>query len=333
MSKTYGFCIAGAGFIGGIHAEVISLISNARVAVIYDNNEKAGKELAKKTGAEYISDLEKAVNNSDVDIVSICTPSGAHLEVAIKSARAQKHLIVEKPIEITVERTNQIINEAQKNGVMLTCIFPYRFLNGVKAAKEAIESGRLGKIVLSNAYIKWYRSDGYYQASEWKGTYAMDGGGALMNQGIHNVDLLQYLAGKIENIFAWTRTLAHDIETEDTVVAVLNFSDGFLGSIEASTACWPGESGKVEVFGDKGTIILSDGRITRWQIHDAKENEEEKMLDLEEDKGSGARSVSGFSTEMHYEQINDFIDAIEKNREPIILGYEARKSVEIIRAI
>jgi UDP-N-acetyl-2-amino-2-deoxyglucuronate dehydrogenase len=312
---------------------VISSIPAAEISVICDNYENAGRELASKTNAEYITDIDEAVNRQDVDIVSVCTPSGSHLDVALKAARAGKHLIVEKPIEITVERAEQIISEAKENGVKLTGIFPYRFLTGVNEVKKAIEDGRLGNIILANAYIKWYRDEDYYQSSNWKGTFIMDGGGALMNQGIHSVDLLQYLAGDVKQVFAWTRTLSHDIETEDTVVAALEFKNGFLGSIEASTACWPGESGKIELFGDKGSIILSDGRITSWKLSDADKNEEERMLDLEEDKGSGARSVSGFSIEMHFKQISDFIDAIDEDRLPIIPGYEALKSVEIIRAV
>jgi UDP-N-acetyl-2-amino-2-deoxyglucuronate dehydrogenase len=265
------------------------------------------------------------VGRDDVDVVCICTPSGAHAELAVAAAAAGKHLVVEKPLDVTLERVDRILDAAQQHGVKLTCIFPLRFMEGAAQARKAVEQGRLGKIVLADAYIKWYRSQEYYDSSDWKGTWAM-------NQGIHNIDLLNYLAGPVESLAARYDTLAHNMETEDAAAAVLRFRSGALGVIEGSTGCWPGDSGRVELHGDRGTIALEDGRIVVWRLADAEPGEEERMLG-ERSQGSGASSATAISYEMHRRQLVDMIEAIEQDRPPAISGAEARESVAIIRAI
>ncbi|MCB9107365.1 MAG: Gfo/Idh/MocA family oxidoreductase [Anaerolineales bacterium] len=327
------FCIVGAGFIGGVHAQALAAIPEAAVTVVCSRNEEKARAVAEPVGAVWVNDYRQAVARPDVDVVCICTPSGAHAEIAEAAAAAGKHLVVEKPIEITLERVDRIIAAAQKAGVKLTCIFPLRFMQGPALTKQAIEAGRLGRLALADAYIKWYRSQSYYDTSDWKGTWALDGGGALMNQGIHHIDLLNYLAGPVNRIVARTATLAHQMETEDTAVALLAFANGSLGTIEGSTASWPGDSGRIELHGDKGTIALEDGRIVTWQLQDAAPDEEERMLALESQQGSGAAAATGISYELHRRQLADMIEAILKNRPPAVTGAEARHSVAIIRAI
>jgi len=326
------FCIAGAGFIGGLHAQAIGAIPEARVTVVCSRSKKSATTLAEQTGAEWSTDCLAAVRRDDVDVVCVCTPSGAHAELAVAAAEAGKHLVVEKPLDVTLERVDRILDAAERNGVKLTCIFPLRFMEGARQAKEAVEQGRLGKVVLADAYIKWYRSQEYYDSSDWKGTWALDGGGALMNQGIHNVDLLNTLAGPVESLVARIDTLAHRMETEDAAAAVLRFANGALGVIEGSTGCWPGDSGRVELHGDRGTIALEDGRIVVWKLADARPGEEERMLG-ERSLGSGASSATGISYEMHRRQLADMIEAIVEDRPPTVSGDEARESVAIIRAI
>jgi len=326
------FAIVGAGNIARLHVQAIEHIPDARVAVICDVKEAQRCTLADSCGAEPVFDYETALRRSDIDVVSVCTPSGAHGAIALAAARAGKHLLIEKPLEITLPRIDQIIAAACEAKVLLSCIFPYRFMSGVHKAKEALDAGRLGRLVMADAYVKWYRSQAYYDES-WHGTWALDGGGALMNQSIHNIDLLQWLAGPIDTIFGRTATLSHEIETEDTASAVLAFRNGALGVIQGATSCWPGDRAKVELHGDRGTIVLEEGRIVTWKLMDAEPDEEERMLNLEESQTSGSQDPSGLDYEMHRRQIVDMVAAVQGNRPPMIDGAEARKAVEIIHAV
>ena len=327
-----GFAIVGAGNIAGVQVEAIKHIPEARVAVVSGRTEATGRALAESCGADWTSDLEAAVSRSDVDIVSICTPSGAHLEPALVAAQAGKHLMIEKPIEITLPRIDAIIEATGENGVTLTCFFPSRFMLGVEKTREAIEQGRLGRLVYGDAFVKWYRSQEYYDVG-WRGTWALDGGGALMNQSIHSIDLLQWLAGPVESLSARTGTLNHEMETEDTAAALLSFRGGGMGVIQGATSCWPGEPARVELRGTRGTIVLEEGRIVTWKLEDASGEEEEQMLSLERRLGSGSADPMGIGFEKHQWQIEDMIAATREGREPAVAGAEARKSVEIILAI
>jgi len=326
------FCIVGAGSIGGVHAQAIGAIPEAKVTVVCSRSEKSAATLAEKINADATTDCQAAVARHDVDAVCVCTPSGAHAEVAKAAAAAGKHLVVEKPLDVTLERVDRIIEAARTAGVKLTCIFPLRFMEGATLAKKAVDEGRLGRLVLADAYIKWHRTQEYYETSDWKGTWALDGGGALMNQGIHNIDLLNYLVGPVESVVARTATLSHVMETEDAAVALLIFASGALGAIEGSTASWPGDSGRVELHGDRGTIALEDGRIVTWKLADAPPGEEEQMLG-EASLGSGSSSPTAIGYEMHRRQLADMVEAVLHDRPPAISGAEGRESVAIIRAI
>ena len=330
--RPISFAIVGAGNIGRVHVQAIAHVPDAQVTVICDKFEQSGRTLAQTCGADWTPSYEQAVNRVDVDVVSVCTPSGAHAEIAVSAASAGKHLLVEKPIEITLPRVDQIIGAAREAGVKLACVFPYRFMLGVQRAKEAVDAGRLGRLTMADAYVKWYRTQEYYDGS-WRGTWALDGGGALMNQSIHSIDLLPWLAGPVDSVFGCTATLSHAMETEDTASAVLSFRSGAMGVIQGATSCWPGDRARVELHGDQGTIALEEGRIVSWKLGDANPGEEERMLTLEESLGSGSRDPKGFSYEMHRRQIVDLVQAIREDRAPAIEGAEARKAVEVIRAI
>jgi len=330
--NSINFAIIGAGNIGKILAEAIAHVPEAGVSVVCNRTEATGRPLAEKCEADWVSDYEAAVNRSDVDVVAVCTPSGAHMEVAVAGAEAGKHLLVEKPLEIRLARVDRIIEATEKAGVILACVFPRRFAVGALKAKEALEAGRLGTLSLADVYVKWHRPQAYYD-NDWRGTWTLDGGGALMNQSIHNVDMLQWLVGSVDTVFARTATLAHQMETEDTACAVLTFKNGALGVIQGATSCWPGDQAKTELHGSGGTIVLEDGRIAVWKLADAEPGEEAQMLNLEEAQGSGASDPTAIGYEMHRRQVADLVEAIRDNRPPTIQGAEARKSVEIIRAI
>lgn len=327
-----GFAVIGAGNIGQVHAQAIAAIPGTRVSVICNRGQAAGQALAQEHGAEWTADYRDAVRRDEVQVVCICTPSGTHAEIAETAAEAGKHLIVEKPLDITLARVDRLIRAAQQAGVKLTCIFPSRYRLGVHQAKAALESGRLGRLTLAGAFVKWYRPQAYYSGS-WRGTWALDGGGALINQSIHTIDLLQWLAGPVETVFGRTATLAHTMETEDTASAVLTFRHGGLGVIQGATSCWPGDRARLELHGDKGTIVLEEGRITVWKLADAAPDEEAQMLNLEQSAGSGAADPRAIGYELHRRQIAEFISAIQSGQSPAITEAEARKSVEIILAI
>lgn len=326
------FAVIGAGNIGKLQAEAIRHIPAARVTVVCNRGEAAGRALAEKHGAIWIADFQEAVSRDNVDVVTVCTPSGTHMEIAVAAAQAGKHLLVEKPLDITLDRVDQILRAVEQAGVVLACVFPLRFTQGVHKAKAALDAGRLGRLTLADVFVKWYRPQSYYNGN-WRGTWQLDGGGALMNQSIHNIDLVQWLAGPVESVLARTATLAHEMQTEDTASALLTFQSGALGVIQGATSCWPGDRARVELHGDRGTIVLEEGRIVVWKLADAAPGEEEAMLTLEHSQGSGAADPTAIGYEMHRRQLVDLIEAIRLGRPPAIQGAEARRSVEIIRAI
>lgn len=328
----FNFAIIGAGNIARVHADAIAAIPDARLTLVCNRTEASGRRLAQSYGVDWTPDYVDAVRRDDVDVVAICTPSGTHGDIAVAAAQAGKHVLVEKPLEITLPRIDRIIAAARAAGVKLACVFPTRFRAGVPYVKAAIEAGRLGRLTLADATVKWWRPQSYYDTS-WRGTWSLDGGGALMNQAIHSIDLLQYLAGPVESVFAHTATLAHDMETEDTATAVLVFRGGALGMIQGATSAWPGEPARVALHGDGGTILLEEGRITAWKLTDAAPDEEARMLGLEGAMGSGAADPMGISTEPHRRQIADFVAAIREDSPPAVDGAEGRHAVEIVRAV
>jgi predicted dehydrogenase len=332
LGKNYGIALIGAGTIARVHAKAIAEIDNARLVGVYDTFEPASRALAAELGGlDWTGDLDELLARKDLDVVSICTPSGTHADLAVRAAQAGKHLIVEKPLDITLTRADRIISAAQENAVQLTGIFPYRFRKGARKAKEAIAQGRLGRLVLADAYVKWYRSQDYYQG--WHGTWALDGGGALINQAIHNIDLLQWLAGPVETVYGHVATLGHEMETEDTASAVLTFAGGAMGVIQGATSCWPGDPARAEIHGTQGTIVLEEGRIRTWKLADSSPEEELAMVMLEDKDGHTFDDPAAIAHTGHRVQIEDMLQAIEQNRIPGISGSEARKAIEVIRAI
>jgi predicted dehydrogenase len=326
------FALIGAGNIAKIHADAIDHIPEAQIAIVCDQIEPAAQALAARCSADWTPDYRQAVTRPDVDAVIVATPSGAHGEVAVAAAQAGKHLLVEKPLEITLPRIDAILSAVQAASVILACVFPLRFKEGVQQAKAAIDAGRLGRVTLAEASVKWYRPQRYYDGS-WRGTWALDGGGALMNQSIHSIDLLQWLAGPVASVYGRTATLAHTMQTEDTAGAVLTFASGALGVIQGATSCWPGDPARVEVHGDQGSIALEEGRVVVWKLADAAPGEEEAMLASDQQAGTGAADPMAIGYENHRRQIVDLIEATQNKRPPAIEGAEARRAVELIRAI
>lgn len=243
-------------------------------------------------------------------------------------------MLCEKPLEVTLEGVDRILEAAQRGGGLLAGVFQSRFGAGAQRLKAAITAGRFGRLTLCSAYIKWWRSQEYYTSSTWKGTLALDGGGALMNQGIHAVDLLQWLVGLPQEVCAFKATLAHaGIEAEDTLTATLRFAHGALGVIEAATSAWPGDDLRIEIIGDRGSATIVNDKITRWHFAEPLPGDEDALKNEAGGKiGGGAADPKAIPTEGHRRLVEDLVAAIREGRQPMIPGEEARRAVALVRA-
>ncbi len=234
----YGFGIVGCGMISHFHCKAIADVKGAKFVACYDSREESAEALAIQFGGTAYSDLDEMLADPRVDVVTICTPSGAHLDPAVAAAKAGKHVIVEKPLEITLKRCDAIIAACAENKVVLSTIFPSRFHKSSQTLKKAIDAGKFGTLSLGDAYVKWFRTQEYYDSGQWRGTWALDGGGALMNQAIHSVDLLTWLMGPVAELTANTATLAHQrIEVEDVATASLKFENGAAWCNRSDDGC------------------------------------------------------------------------------------------------
>ncbi len=335
MKKSFGFGIVGCGAISKAHIESIKLIPEARLVGVVDKFVEKAKAVGEGEGCDYYSDYNDLLKRPDLDIVCVCTPSGLHAEPTIASAKAGKHVIVEKPLEITLEKIDSMIKACEENNVKLATIFPNRFKKATNYLWKKVQDGRFGKLIMGDAYIKWYRTPEYYSTASWRGTWTMDGGGALMNQSIHTIDLLQWMMGKVSSVVAYTDALLHDIETEDTAVAIVRFENGALGVIEGATSLYPGFPNRLEIHGSKGAAILENEKFTTWNFIDSDEQEENEIKRLSEaaNKSTSFSDPMAFNFDPHRRQIEDMIAAIKEDRAPFIDGYEGRKAVEIIASI
>ena len=336
-NEKLGVVIVGAGMISEFQSKAIGDVPELQVVGYVDRVPELAEARAEQFGATAFDDLDAALADPRVDIVSICTPSGAHLEPALAAAQAGKHVMVEKPVEVTTERIDQIIAACQKSGVTLGAIFPRRFYATSRLLKSTIESGRFGVLSLADVTIKWYRSQEYYDKGGWRGTWKLDGGGALMNQGIHGIDLVQWLMGGIESVTAVTATLAHErIEVEDTAVAAVRYKNGALGVIEGTTAAWPGSKIRIEICGSQGNVIMEDETILSWTFEDEIADDariREEFGPREGLSGGGAADPKAISSEDHRRQFEDFAKALIAGTQPFCNGQEGRAPVAVITSI
>jgi UDP-N-acetyl-2-amino-2-deoxyglucuronate dehydrogenase len=332
MSKTIRFGLIGTGNISGIHAQAISEIQGAELTAAFSI---AGLEpFCEKWKCAPAPSLEALLARTDVDAVCITTPSGSHGEPAIAALKAGKHVLCEKPIEITPAKIDAMLAAADASGCILAAVFQSRFGEGARAVKRAIDAGRFGRITLASAYIKWWRTQAYYDSAGWRGTWEMDGGGALMNQGVHAIDLLTWFVGVPAEVKANIATLAHErIAVEDTAVAALRWESGALGVIEGATSAYPGWAKRIEISGDKGSVVLEDDNIKTWEFAEPAPEDEQIRTGAGADIGGGAANPLAISTEGHRRQLEDLCEAIRGNRQPAIRGRDARNAVALICAI
>jgi len=331
-----GFGIIGCGMIANFHARAIGDLNGAQLVACYDAVESNAGRFAEQQGCRAYTHLRKMLADEQVQVVTIGTPSGAHMEPAVAAARAGKHVIVEKPLEITLKRCDKIIHAAQQQGVVLSTIFPSRFHQSAQRIKQAIEQNRFGRLTVGDAYVKWYRTQQYYDSGAWRGTWRLDGGGALMNQAVHSVDLLTWLLGPVASVTAMTGRLAHErIAVEDVAVAAVRFANGALGVIEASTASYPGFLKRIEIHGSEGTAILEEEDLKVWAFAREQEGDAELRQQMagRTQTGGGAADPAAIGHHGHAAQFQDVLTAIQSGRAPLVDGPEGRRSVEIILAI
>jgi UDP-N-acetyl-2-amino-2-deoxyglucuronate dehydrogenase len=267
MTTERSIAVVGAGVIGKHHGLVISqLADRLRLAAVVDTVSERAEQLAAERGGKPFTSLSDALSTEDIDIVVVCTPTGRHGEVAIEALAAGKHVIVEKPAEITVERTDEIIEAQRKAGTVVTVISQHRFDPSTETTLAAIERGDMGRLTSGIASIDWWRGQSYYDSGDWRGTWELDGGGALMNQGVHTVDLLVAALGRPVEVFAYTGTLAHErIEVEDVAVGVVRFESGALGVLHATTSAYPGLSARLQVHGDRGSAVIDNDQLVFFE--------------------------------------------------------------------
>ena len=328
MKKKIGFGVIGTGNIAKFHAQCIDKIPNAKLLGVLSKTESRALDIAVNFRAPVFWEIEKLISLPEIDVICVCNESGLHGATIAKIAKAGKHILCEKPLETTVEKIDRIAEVVKSTGIQLACVFQNRENPEYKKLKTFVESGSLGKILLCQTSINWYRPPTYYEGS-WRGTKALDGGAALINQGIHTIDLMLDLMGEVALVSGLVDTLHHQIEGEDLAVAALKFKSGALGTLSGGTALFPGEPESITIYGTLGNVVFRGGKIvssTVSSIHKA-------LTASDEDPGSGASDPMAITDQFHIAAIEDFMDAIRHDRVPKVNIDEAKKSVALINAI
>jgi UDP-N-acetyl-2-amino-2-deoxyglucuronate dehydrogenase len=330
--------LIGGGNITETHARAARAIPGVEIAAIHGTNEEKIARLCREYGGTPYDKFGEFLKHRPMDLVIIGSPSGLHAEQGIAAARQGLHVLTEKPIEVSVARADALISAAKQSGVQLGVIFQDRTKPHIRQFKKWIEEGLLGKVLFVDAHVKWYRPPEYYASSRWRGTLALDGGGALINQGVHTIDLLLWLLGDVARVQARTATLLHKIEAEDTAIATLEFASGALGVFHATTAAYPGYPRRVEISGTNGTVILEHDRIVTADLRSATEasriaNDLAALSESTKDDNQSASSATVSDFRGHQAALEDFLAAIAQKRAPACDGMEGRRSVALIEAI
>jgi len=335
MSERMRYGLIGCGVIGPWHARSVGVVEDAELVAVCDIVKEKAEKLSEEHGGEVYTDYEKMLAEANLDIVSICTPSGLHHEMAIAAAKSGVHVLSEKPIDVKQDAMDKMIAACRENGVKLGCIFQRRTSPLWKKVRDIVQTGKLGKIVLGDAYLKYYRSPEYYASAEWRGTWDLDGGGCLMNQGVHCIDLMCWIMGDVDTVAAHSAPLARDIEVEDTAVAIVKYKSGALGVIEGTTSVAPGMRHRLEFHGEHGTLRVEGESIVELNSTLISDEEKEKLLAPPEsaEKDDTASDPRALGIKGHITQVQDIIDAVREDRDPMVPGENARKSVELILGI
>lgn len=333
MNTDIGFGIVGAGLVARVHARAIAETSGARLVAVCRANASRANEAAAELGVPCEPSQEALLERPDIDAVCLCTPSGQHAEQCLAAARASKHVLVEKPMALDLADADAMIAACRDAGVRLGVALQRRTDFACRALHDAIRAGELGRLVLGIATVPYYRPQSYYASAAWRGTWSLDGGGALMNQGIHIVDLLLWLmGGEAEVVGATGGAVEHEIEVEDCVAAALRFSSGALGTLVATTAAAPGFPPRVEIYGSQGGAQIEGDTVIRWEGEAPPIRPRELAPLAAEPAGSGA-SPAGIGTRGHTLLVQDFVAAIHEGRDPLVHGVEGRRALSLVLAI
>jgi len=350
----FRFAIVGCGVIHGTHIDAIKDLSNdAELVAVCDEKPERAQQTAEKHGVAAYSDVETLLKEADFDILNVCTPSGLHAKVGVMGANAGKHIVCEKPIDVSLEAADALINACERNGVKLVVISQSRYSSGMQQLKRYLDEGKLGKLAYAESVTKWYRTQTYYDSGGWRGTWALDGGGALTNQGVHYVDQLRWIMGPVKSVAATMATRAHErIEVEDIVSATIEFESGAVGTLLASTAMFPGWRQAIEVYGTGGTVVVEDNKLK--EAHFLYGDEEQSMFGVksrppevknfvaafpEADTtgapglGQASSNPAAITNNGHVEHIKDLMGAIRENRDMFVNGREGRNALELILAV
>jgi UDP-N-acetyl-2-amino-2-deoxyglucuronate dehydrogenase len=341
------FGILGCGVIGPHHARAISGLDTAELVAVADVVPELAERLAGEYGCSPYPGLEEMLSGVDLDAVCVCTPSGMHAKDAITALGAGKDVVIEKPVDVTLKAADRLLEAQRATGGKVAVVSQHRFDAATRAVHEAVGKGAFGRLTSGSAEVRWWRSQSYYDSGGWRGTWELDGGGVLINQAIHSIDLLQWLMGPVIEVSAYTGLIAHQrIKVEDTAVAILKFEGGALGTIVATTAAYPGLTATIAVHGDRGSAIIDDDELRYFhaageeQEGDAYgagggENQAEEVIERygKGGSGGGAGADPGSLSMAHRDQIQDFIEAVREGREPSINLEEGRKPLAIIQGI
>ncbi len=328
--QTIGIGILGCGNVAKVHAEAVQRVPAFKLVSVCSRSMASAERLAAPYGVPALVDLSRFLSDVNLHAVSICTPNGTHSELGCAAARAGKHVLVEKPIDVSLSKADTLIAMCRARGVQLGVAFQSRHLDAPRLLKATVDSGRLGKPVMASAYIKWYRTPAYYASAAWRGTMALDGGGALINQAIHTVDLLAWIAGPVAAVSAFCSRRVHSqIEGEDTLVTSLQFESGALGVIEAATSAYPGFKRRIELTGTEGTVVLDGDNITVWSFRDGSPCPVPPAAEI----SNGSANPMAIDCEGHRRVMADFAESILERRSPLVDGKEGRTSLELVRRI
>jgi len=335
MSEKLRFGIIGSGVISEYHAQAIEAQPDGEIVAVADIVKENADSFAAKHNCEAIYDLDKMLARDDIDAVCVCTPTGLHAQQSIAAAKAGKHILVEKTMAIKLQDATEMIHVAKEEGVKLAVIYQKRTEEAPNRIKKAIKEGVFGKMIFGDASIKYWRNQAYYDSAEWRGTWKYEGGGSTITQGSHGIDLILYMMGDVEKIYAKIDTMAHkDIEVEDISIALLKYKNGAYGRLQTASATNPGQGNVFEINGTLGTAILVEDKITSWAVSDSKEIvAKETITNVEGKAGTAASSAAIFPVEGHIIQVKNFISSIRTGEELICSGEEGRRSLQLITAL
>lgn len=326
--ETVRFGMVGCGMIARFHARALAQVEEAELTACFDPNGGSARAFAAEHGAAVFPTLEALLDSDIVDAVCVCTPSGLHTPQAVQALRAGRHVVVEKPMSLTLDEADLLIQTAGETGKKVCVISQFRFQPGIQAVKGALDAGAFGRVTSARLSMPYYRSEAYYRSGGWRGTWKMDGGGALMNQGIHGVDVFRYLLGPVRCVRGAARTLVHEIEVEDTAAAVLEFQNGALAVLEGTTACTPGYPRMIEIRGTEGSVVLEEDSILRWDL----------PVPCPLPVGAPARNAAvsdpaAISVEGHLRQLQNFVRAVLYGEDILVDAAAGRPALEVILGI